>query len=399
MQLDKDRRLEVVVLTSEASPNSPPQLLDSQHSETAHGSSSYRHKWQLEQKFVLKTLVEVYKNGWKDVTAVFNEYYRDAINSPDGISARTLKAQYHEIQKPKPRSQPDPLIQVVITSTTSSLSSDEDLKSSLEATASTLRITLTRNETASRPPSSLRSRKMRSNKRKLGDTTGDDEGWMTDVSIVFSSDSEDGSVYSPPPKRVSRHLENTFTWKKKSNIGLPTPESSARPFRQPFPVRASPTPLARTMGKPVYSSSRVPRRRRESTTPRPFPRSPTPSATIKSRSGRRRHGPVPFSMYKLDMKPIDLKRRLSYSRTLRSTFNASIKGPVEIPQIGFRGYSAHSQGTNSESGFRAGAFTDVDKMPPCPNIEDAQYLLYATKHVANDKSAPSPFISVSFRFR
>ena len=67
----------------------------------------------------------------------------------------------------------------------------------------------------------------------------------------------------------------------------------------------------------------------------------------------------------------------------------------DLPLLGFRGFSAKSQGLNSGSGFRAGAFVQSARIPTCPSSTNTDFMSEANLHVGWSKGHPSPFISIT----
>ena len=66
-----------------------------------------------------------------------------------------------------------------------------------------------------------------------------------------------------------------------------------------------------------------------------------------------------------------------------------------LPNIAFRAISSNSQGHESSSGYRAGAFPIATVIPPPPGIRSSLYTENALRHISSVPSGPTPMISVT----
>ena len=359
-----------------------PRLLDTR----VFNNDVERHSWKPEERLVLKMLREQYGNNWEDLVAIFNTVFKHAVPT-FGLTKEVVRTQYASFTKdPRHRINSSKFLEEVIMSEKSTLTSEEVVVLLIETTAVQVGNHLVKNRKSVQPVAAQTPYTPTVCKRSHNQTCSDDEDQMMEPSAKAPRDSY-GRTSNLSLRRWSGLNPKTPTDHQAVGHSLRTPPSSkgASQFAALPGSRSTPN---RTRSLPEWPIVLVsPTTHRPSLSSRSSPSSTTvktetaasiyvPSASEEADEEFCCSTPSPspsWSGETISPEPTDDEDDeesvvMTHGESTPEASQRPIEG-AELPLLGFRGYSGASQGLNGEHGFRAGAFMNIDEVPPCPDIQ------------------------------
>lgn len=382
--------IDFVDLTLLEGENNTQRTLISPTGDQPSQSLGERRAWRPIERFLLRALFQNYNNTNSENLALFNKVASQIISPFLPVSLPTLVRQYQWTIRNDCLHDHRHISEVSERGLLKGVASEADLETLIEHAASSLNIFLDTRKNVSMLSGSKRDHQISTPQRPT----------------LFQKQIRDWVTLTPPEYSARRSfhggssssLSETSPFlstpkRKCGETSLLTPASSRRYHSQQSIER--PVSGAPFNGKSSHIFRAV------SPTPIRHPRRQSHRSNVNCDLKIQKRGPVPKYCYKKGIDPPSRHNEGVYDRPhgeSQQLRNLKTTTPVEITRLGYRGFSANSQGVNSPEGFRAGAFMNVATPPECPGVQTPVYISEALRHVGYTKEWPTPFVSLTKKY-